>query len=77
MNFNHVGLLGCSQCYWMGRKSEDEDNTCPSCGYKDVFDATLSYDRTHHELHELGKYEVYLLYKEYREKRNANSAATS
>ena len=53
----------------MGRKSEDEDNTCPSCGYKDVFDATLSYDRTLHELHELDKYEVHLLYKEYKEKR--------
>ena len=69
MNFNHVGLCGCENCYWMGRLPDDE-HQCPSCG-EHVFDTNTEYNSTHDELYYLSKYEVYLLYKEFKEKRNA------
>jgi len=69
MNLKTEGLLGCNKCYWMGRVA-NEDSVCPCCGNINLFDTSLRYNSTNHELETLDNYEIYLLHLKYKEKRN-------
>jgi len=62
MNINTENMVGCDQCFWMGRVSEEQEQ-CPACDKTNsLYDANLRYNSTHHELIELTTYEVYLKY---------------